>query len=140
MRWLQPHGVASMRATAAGSAGPPKVLPLLLLCASAAVSLDNGAGLKPPLGWSSWNHFHQDINASILMEVADAMASNGLRDAGYIYINLDDGWAVNRTAAGHLRADPALFPPSTPGMNDGIKLVADYIHAKVCPKHRPLIS
>ena len=62
------------------------------------------------------------------MEVADAMVSNGLRDAGYVYINLDDGWAVNRSADGQMIADPALFPPSAPGRNDGIKLVADYIH------------
>lgn len=41
-----------------------------------------------------------------------------------------DGWAVNRTTAGVLIADPKLFPPSTPGANDGIKLVADYIHSK----------
>ena len=42
----------------------------------------------------------------------------------------DDGWAVNRTAAGVLIADPKLFPPSAPGANDGLKLVADYIHSK----------
>lgn len=58
------------------------------------------------------------------------MVSNGLRAAGYEYVNLDDGWAVNRTAAGVLVADPALFPPSRPGANDGIKVVADYIHAR----------
>lgn len=42
----------------------------------------------------------------------------------------DDGWAVNRTAAGELIADPQLFPPSEHGANDGIKLVADYIHGR----------
>lgn len=92
--------------------------------------LDNGAGRRPALGWSSWNHFHAAINATILMQVADAMASNGLRDAGYEFINLDDGWAVNRTAQGVLVPDPALFPESSPGANDGIRIVADYIHAK----------
>ena len=46
------------------------------------------------------------------------------------YINLDDGWAINRTAAGVLFADPALFPPSAPGLNDGIKLVADEVHRR----------
>ena len=52
------------------------------------------------------------------------MASNGLRDAGYQYVNLDDCWCVNRTAEGVLFADPVTFPPSTPGANDGVKLVA----------------
>ena len=42
----------------------------------------------------------------------------------------DDGWAINRTAAGVLVADPVLFPPSAPGKNDGMKLVADYIHER----------
>eukprot|EP01051_Picozoa_sp_SAG22_P006700 SAG22_NODE_447_length_10412_cov_7.930088_3_plen_184_part_00 len=62
---------------------------LLVLTLSAvrprlASSLDNGLGLRgPPLGWSSWNHFHGNINASIIKEVAAAMATNGLRDAGY---------------------------------------------------------
>jgi hypothetical protein len=42
------------------------------------------------------------------------MAANGLRDAGFEFLNLDDGWAVNRTAAGALIADPVLFPPSAP--------------------------
>ena len=37
---------------------------------------------------------------------------------------------MNRTAAGVLIADPKLFPPSAPGANDGLKLVADYIHSK----------
>ena len=58
------------------------------------------------------------------------MASNGLRDAGYQYVNLDDCWCVNRTEEGVLFADPVTFPPSTPGANDGVKLVADYIHSK----------
>lgn len=58
------------------------------------------------------------------------MVTNGLRDAGFEFLNLDDGWAVNRSAAGVLIADPKLFPPSAPGKNDGIKLVADYVHSK----------
>lgn len=37
---------------------------------------------------------------------------------------------MNRTADGVLIADPKLFPPSAPGANDGIKLVADYVHAR----------
>ena len=58
------------------------------------------------------------------------MVANGLKDMGFEYLNLDDGWAVNRTAAGVLVADPKLFPPSSPGANDGIKIVADYVHER----------
>ena len=58
------------------------------------------------------------------------MVTNGLKDIGFTFLNLDDGWAVNRTAAGELIADPKLFPPSAEGANDGIKLVADYVHER----------
>ena len=102
----------------------------VLLGARVAAALDNGVGQRPPLGWSSWNHFAARINADILKQTADAMVKHGLRDAGYEYLNLDDGWAVNRTAEGVLIADPVLFPPSAPGANDGIKIVADYVHAR----------
>ena len=53
-----------------------------------AAALDNGVGRTPPLGWSSWNHFAAHISSDILKQAADAMASNGLRDAGFEYINL----------------------------------------------------
>ena len=38
-------------------------------------------------------------------------------------VNLDEGWAHNRSADGTIVADPKLFP-------NGIKAVADYIHSK----------
>jgi alpha-galactosidase len=69
-------------------------VPLLLLVLLAAgfqspvQGLDNGVGRKPALGWSSWNHFNSHINAEILKQTADAMVKNGLKDAGYEYINL----------------------------------------------------
>ena len=68
------------------------------------VALDNGLGLSgPAMGWSSWNHFGGNgshgngrLGAATLMEICDAMVSSGLRDAGYSYVNLDDGWAIGR--------------------------------------------
>ena len=68
-----------MRAHAAGA---------LLAALPLAAALDNGVGRTPPLGWSSWNHFAAHISSDILKQAADAMASNGLRDAGFEYINL----------------------------------------------------
>ena len=44
------------------------------------------------MGWNSWNVFHENINEKQIQEIADAMVSSGLRDAGYIYLNLDDNW------------------------------------------------
>jgi alpha-galactosidase len=52
----------------------------------------NGLALTPPLGWSSWNNFGEDINEQLIVETIDAMVANGMRDAGYVYVNLDDGW------------------------------------------------
>lgn len=80
--------------------------------------------LTPPLGWNSWNVFHENINETQIKEVADAMVSSGLRDAGYIYLNLDDNWMdTKRDANGDLQNHPKTFP-------SGMKALADYIHAK----------
>ena len=55
--------------------------------------------------------------------MADAMAANGMKDAGYQYINIDDCWHGERDAQGFIQADPAKFP-------SGIKVLADYVHSK----------
>ena len=89
-------------------------------------ALDNGLGLKgPAMGWSSWNHFRDRISASLLREVADAMVSSGLRDAGYTYLNIDDGWqARKRNETTHrLVPDPTKFP-------EGMAALAEYVHGK----------
>ena len=40
------------------------------------------------MGWSSWNHFGANVNAEVIKAAADAMAVNGMREAGYEYINV----------------------------------------------------
>lgn len=47
----------------------------------------------PPLGFNTWNHFACNISETLIKETADLMVSTGLRDAGYVYVNLDDCWA-----------------------------------------------
>ncbi|MFN8285324.1 MAG: putative Ig domain-containing protein [Chitinophagales bacterium] len=80
--------------------------------------------LTPPMGWNSWNVFTKDIDEKMLIEMADAMVSTGMRDLGYQYINIDDFWhADTRDSLGNPVANPAKFP-------HGIKYVADYVHAK----------
>eukprot|EP00039_Didymoeca_costata_P015960 m.278632 g.278632 ORF g.278632 m.278632 type:complete len:599 (+) comp16316_c1_seq7:78-1874(+) len=93
----------------------------VLLCCLCVNGLDNGLGRTPALGWSSWNKFAGNVNEKILLEAADAFVSSGLRDAGYEYINLDDGWSIGRNATGHHIPDPKKFP-------HGIQYIADYIH------------
>lgn len=86
--------------------------------------LDNGLGQTPPMGWNSWNHFQCDISEDLIKETADAMASTGLADLGYQYINIDDCWAeLNRDSKGYMVAKSSTFP-------SGIKALADYIHSK----------
>ena len=79
---------------------------------------------KPPImGWSSWNHFHVNINEKMIREQADAMIASGMYDAGYRFVNIDDGYFGGRDANGKLFANAAKFP-------SGMKAVADYIHSK----------
>lgn len=52
----------------------------------------DGLALTPPMGWNSWNTFTTDIDEDLIKEIADQMVSAGLRDVGYEYLILDDGW------------------------------------------------
>ena len=80
--------------------------------------------LSPPLGWNSWNVFTREINEKMLMEIADAIVSTGMRDLGYQYINIDDYWhAKEREGDGRPKADSTKFP-------NGIKHLADYVHSR----------
>jgi alpha-galactosidase len=77
----------------------------------------------PPMGWNSWNHFGCDVNEALIRETADAMVSSGMRDAGYLYVNIDDCWHGERDENGFIRPDPDRFP-------SGMQALADYVHAK----------
>ncbi len=43
----------------------------------------------PPMGWNSWNHFADKVTDADVRAAADAMVASGMRDAGYIYVNID---------------------------------------------------
>ena len=65
----------------------------MLLAAAAVPALDNGLGLTPARGWNSWNPFRcEGLSEALIRDVADAMVSSGLRDAGYTFVNIDDCW------------------------------------------------
>ena len=71
----------------------------------------NGVALTPPMGWSSWNTFRNRINEKLILETAQAMKDNGLIEAGYKYINLDDCWQSSlRDENGELVGDYETFP------------------------------
>ena len=77
----------------------------------------------PQMGWSSWNKFMTDINEDIIKETVDAMVELGLVDAGYVYVNIDDGWHGERNNLGFVQGDPETFP-------SGMKAIGEYIHSK----------
>jgi alpha-galactosidase len=84
----------------------------------------DGLALTPPMGWNSWNTFKTNISEKLVKEMADAMVASGMKEAGYSYIVLDDGWmAKERNKNGDLVPDPQKFP-------NGLKEVIDYVHSK----------
>jgi alpha-galactosidase len=94
--------------------------------AAPAPLLEDGLALTPPMGFNNWNstHCRAEFNEAMVKGIADLFVTEGLKDAGYQYVNLDDCWALpERGADGNLVPDPVRFP-------NGIKAVADYVHAK----------
>ena len=81
----------------------------------------NGLAKTPPMGWNSWNKFQTHIDDAIVRGIADALVSNGMKDAGYEYVIIDDGWQGTRDANGILSPNPN-FPD--------MKALADYVHSK----------
>src|SRR5580698_10727115 len=78
--------------------------------------------LTPPMGWNSWNKFACNVSEDMIKEMADAVVKSGMRDAGYVYVNIDDCWQVSRDASANIVPDPQRFP-------HGMKPVGDYIHS-----------
>jgi len=81
----------------------------------------NGLALTPPMGWNSWNKFAGRVEAKNVREMADAIVSSGMRDAGYVYVNIDDTWEAGRDANGNILTNEK-FPD--------MKALADYVHSK----------
>jgi alpha-galactosidase len=77
----------------------------------------------PPMGWNSWNKFGCNVSEKLIMEMADAMVTSGLKDAGYEFVVIDDCWQVGRDSLGNIIPDTERFP-------SGMKALGDYIHSK----------
>jgi len=81
----------------------------------------NGLAKTPPMGWNSWNKFAGRVDDATVRAIADAMASNGMKNAGYLYINIDDTWESGRNDKGEIQTNKK-FPD--------MKALADYVHKK----------
>ena len=75
----------------------------------------------PPMGWNSWNWFAGKVTDKDVRQAADLLVSSGMRDAGYVYVNIDDTWEGKRDASGVLHTNEK-FPD--------MKALADYVHGK----------
>src|SRR5438093_2013593 len=109
--------IANKTITAAGLTSAVAVF----LCLSSSVPAQDKPAATPPMGWNSWNHFAERIDDKTVRETADALVSTGLKDAGYIYLNIDDTWEGDRDATGVIHPN-TKFPD--------MKALADYVHSK----------
>ena len=112
----QPTEVVANRAAAGEGAMPARMPPPALHKVPY-----NGLAKTPPMGWNSWNKFAGRVDDATVRAMADAMASNGMKDAGYTYINIDDTWEGERDAQGNIQTNKK-FPD--------MKALADYVHGK----------
>lgn len=96
-------------------------LTFFLLFSGSAQAQTTSLAATPPMGWNSWNHFAEKVNDADVRAAADAMVSSGMRDAGYIYVNIDDTWEGPRDAQGNITSN-SKFPD--------MKALADYVHSK----------
>jgi alpha-galactosidase len=106
------------------------VLPLAFLAmvslspaqtAMRATARPQAAAQTPPMGWNSWNFFAEHVTDKDIRAAADQLVSTGMKDAGYIYVNIDDTWEGERDASGVLHTN-SKFPD--------MKALADYVHSK----------
>ncbi len=91
-----------------------------LFAAGIAGAQQPGVALTPAMGWNSWNHFHCSVSEDVVRAQARAMATNGMKAAGYRYVNVDDCWQGTRDAQGNIHPN-AKFP--------SMKALADYVHS-----------
>ena len=94
----------------------------ILLASAVSLTLSAQTYEKPTMGWSSWNTYRVNISADLIMKQADAMAQKGLKEAGYKYINIDDGYFGGRDMNGQLLIHATRFP-------NGLEPVVKHIHS-----------
>ena len=97
------------------------VLFALVLSLALPACAQSTVAATPPMGWNSWNHFAGRVNDADVRAAADALVSSGMRDAGYVYVNIDDTWEGKRNAQGEIQTN-SKFPD--------MKALADYVHSK----------
>jgi alpha-galactosidase len=98
---------------------PPRPAPVSLSMPGPVKS--NGLAKTPPMGWNSWNKFRNLVSDQMVREMADGIVKSGMRDAGYVYVNIDDTWQGRRDANGNITTNNK-FPD--------MKALSAYVHSK----------
>jgi len=93
----------------------------LILSCSFLMAQPAPVAATPPMGWNSWNHFAGKVTDADVRATADILVSSGMRDAGYVYVNIDDTWEGERDAQGNIQSN-SKFPD--------MKALGDYVHSK----------
>ena len=97
----------------------------LAMCGAAGaqrdMALEAGLAKTPPMGWNSWNHFGGRVTEQDVKDAADALVASGMRDAGYVYVNIDDTWEGERDPQGVLHTNKKF---------SNMKALGKYIHAR----------
>lgn len=121
---FKPESITFRRLSSAETAQLRAQISALMIKPKLPVLVDlpsNGLAMTPPMGWNSWNKFGLKIDEKTVRQIADAIASSGLRDVGYRYVIIDDGWQGERDAQGVLHPN-AKFPD--------MKALAEYVHSR----------
>ena len=91
------------------------------------IVIGDDLALTPPMGWNSWNCWGLTVDAGKVVDAAKGFVHAGLKDHGWTYINVDDGWEIKGDSPAPKR-DPVgkiLTNEKFPDM----KALGDSIHA-----------
>jgi len=118
------HGARSVIAVIGGALVMAAVLAAGAGAAGAAVTTNQIAVPRPPMGWASWNSFASSFDEATIKAQVDAFVAAGLPAAGYRYVNIDEGWWQGaRDSAGNIVVSATQWP-------DGMAGIVSYIHSK----------
>ncbi|MEU9045577.1 MULTISPECIES: alpha-galactosidase [unclassified Kitasatospora] len=91
MRTPPPRVVGMLAVLALAASG---ISATALATAAPAAALGNGNALTPPMGWNSWNSLGTQVDENQVKQTIDFMSANGLVQAGYNTVTIDDGWSM----------------------------------------------
>ena len=97
---------------------------IIFLCIAIATSIDNGLGKTPQMGWNSWNHFKCNVSETLVKQTTDKIIELGLDKKGYVHVNIDDCWQVDRD-----NTTKVIIEDKT-RFSSGMGSLAKYIHDK----------